>query len=405
MKRIITFIIVFIFLIGFIALDIYLFKNTFYDREKLPEEVVFEYKKEVEVFSDVNYFSLIENKNVDILSSDEKVNTETTGTKTKRISVKYDKKKYFINMNVNVIDVTKPVLLSYSSNVTTTLMNVTYPCDKALYIDDYDNKPSCVISGDVSYDTVGTYPVKMTISDAGGNSVEKDINIKVVETIKNSSSSSSYSNPKPIQFSDIVNNYKKENTMIGIDVSEWQDDIDFERVKNAGCEFVIIRIGIQAGRNRDYSLDKKYNDYIREAKSAGLRVGIYVYTTALNYNDGVKAAEFVINTLGDEKIDLGVSYDWENYQYLMEYEVSLHNLSEGYRGFSDKLKTKGLEPHFYASKYYLENFWININEPVWLAHYNSETTYQGKYYMWQITGSGKIDGIDTNSVDIDILYK
>ena len=405
MKRIITFIIVFIFLIGFIALDIYLFKNTFYDREKLPEEVVFEYKKEVEVFSDFNYFSLIENKNVDILSSDEKVNTETTGTKTKRISVKYDKKKYFINMNVNVIDVTKPVLLSYSSNVTTTLMNVTYPCDKALYIDDYDNKPSCVISGDVSYDTVGTYPVKMTISDAGGNSVEKDINIKVVETIKNSSSSSSYSNPKPIQFSDIVNNYKKDNTMIGIDVSEWQDDIDFERVKNAGCEFVIIRIGIQAGRNRDYSLDKKYNDYIRDAKSAGLKVGIYVYTTALNYNDGVKAAEFVINTLGDEKIDLGVSYDWENYQYLMEYEVSLHNLSEGYRGFSDKLKTKGLEPHFYASKYYLENFWININEPVWLAHYNSETTYQGKYYMWQITGSGKIDGIDTNSVDIDILYK
>lgn len=405
MKRIITFIIVFIFLIGFITLDIYLFKNTFYDREKLPEEVVFEYKKEVEVFSDVNYFSLIENKNVDILSSDEKVNTETTGTKTKRISVKYDKKKYYINMNINVIDVTKPVLLSYSSNVTTTLMNVTYPCDKALYIDDYDNKPSCVISGDVSYDTVGTYPVKMTISDAGGNSVEKDINIKVVETIKNSSSSSSYSNPKPIQFNDIVNNYKKDNTMIGIDVSEWQDDIDFERVKNAGCEFVIIRIGIQAGRNRDYSLDKKYNDYIRDAKSAGLKVGIYVYTTALNYNDGVKAAEFVINTLGDEKIDLGVSYDWENYQYLMEYEVSLHNLSEGYRGFSDKLKTKGLEPHFYASKYYLENFWININEPVWLAHYNSETTYQGKYYMWQITGSGKIDGIDTNSVDIDILYK
>ena len=404
MKKIITFIIVFIFLIGFIFLDIYLYKNTFYDKEKLPEEVIFEYNKEVDVFSDVNYFSLITNSNVDIISNDEKINTETTGTKTKRISIKYDKKKYFINMNVNVIDVREPLLLSYQSNVTTTLMNVTYPCDKALYIDDYDQKPKCVITGDVSYDTVGTYPVKMTISDKAGNSIEKDVNIKVVETIQKGSSSTQ-SNPTPIQFSEILNKHKNDNSMIGIDVSSWQGDIDFEKVKNAGCEFVIIRIGVQAGRNRDYNVDKKYYDYIRDARNAGLKIGIYVYTTALNYNDGVKAAEFVINTLGNERLDLGISYDWENYQYLMEYEVSLHDLSEGYRGFREKLKSKGLEPHFYASKYYLEKFWMNIDEPVWLAHYTSETNYQGKYYMWQITGNGKIDGISSNTVDVDILYK
>ena len=48
---------------------------------------------------------------------------------------------------------------------------------------------------------------------------------------------------------------------------------------------------------------------------------------------------------------------------------------------------------------------MNIDEPVWLAHYTSETNYQGKYYMWQITGNGKIDGISSNTVDVDILYK
>ena len=406
MKKIIKFIVVFILFIFFLILDIYLIKNTFYDKYKIPEEVVFNYENEVVLSSNENYFNLIKDKNVDILSEDEKINTESTGTKTKTITIKYNKKKYYYKMNVNVIDVTKPLILNYQSNITTTLMNVAYPCDRALYIDDYDTKPSCVIDGNVSYDEEGSYPVKMTISDKSGNKVEKDVTIKVVEKISSSSKgTSSSSKPTYINFEDIVKEHKNNNTMIGIDISKWQGNIDFDKVKEAGCEFVIIRIGVQAGRNYEHSVDSNYSTYIKDAKRAGLKVGVYVYTTALNYDDGVKTAEFVINTLGDEKLDLGVSYDWENYQYIMEYETSLRNLSDGYKGFRDKLKSKGLESHFYASKYYLENFWIDIDEPVWLAHYNSETTYQGKYFMWQRTSNGKIDGIPDNTVDIDILYK
>ena len=405
MKKVLRIIIVFILLIGFIILDVYLYKNTFYDKYKIPEEVVFEYSNKLVVYSNSNYFDLITNKNVEILSEDEKINTDSTGTKTKKMTIKYNKKKYYYNMNVEVTDVTEPLVLSYQSNITTTLMNVAYPCDKALYIDDYDTKPSCIIEGDVEYDKEGTYPVKMTISDKAGNKVDKDITIKVVEKITSSGKSRSSSKTTYINFEDVVKKYKKDNTMIGIDVSKWQGNIDFNKVKEAGCEFVIIRIGVQAGRNYEHILDGNYSTYIRDAKSAGLKVGVYVYTTALNYEDGVKTAEFVLNTLDDEKLDLGVSYDWENYQYIMEYETSLHDLSEGYKGFKDKLNSKGLETHFYASKYYLENFWINIDEPVWLAHYTDETTYQGKYFMWQLTGSGKIDGIPDNAVDIDILYK
>ena len=405
MKKIITFIIIGILLIGFIYLDIFLYKNTFYDKYKIPEDVIFEYTNEVDVFSDINYFSLITNKNVEVLSSDEKVNTESTGTKQKTISIKFNKKKYFLKMNVNVKDVTVPLVLRYQENITTSLMNVTYPCDKALYIDDYDNKPSCVIEGDISYDKVGTYPLKMTISDKAGNKIEKNINVKVVEPGQKSSGSSNTSKPQTIYFSDVISKYKNDSTMIGIDVSKWQGNIDFNKVRDAGCEFVIIRIGVQAGRNYDYNVDGNYKKYIEDAKNAGLKVGVYVYTTALNYDDGVKAANFVIDTLNGEKLDYGVAYDWENYQYLMNYEVSLHDLSEGYRGFKDKLTKNGIESHFYASKYYLEKFWLNINEPVWLAHYASSTNYQGKYYMWQITGNGKIDGINDNYVDINIMYK
>ena len=149
----------------------------------------------------------------------------------------------------------------------------------------------------------------------------------------------------------------------------------------------------------------KSKTYIQDAKKAGLKVGVYLYNTSLNYNDGVKAAKWVIDALDGEKLDYGVAYDWENYQYFMEYGVSLHTLSMGYQGFKNTLEKAGYEAHFYASKFYLENFWMGIDEPVWLAHYISETNYGGKYYMWQRTGSGKIDGINDNSVDIDIMYK
>jgi GH25 family lysozyme M1 (1,4-beta-N-acetylmuramidase) len=405
MKKVIPIVIVLTILVLLSIFGFKYYKENNYDKYNIPEEVVFEYNNEVDVFSKVNYFSLITNKNVEILSLDELIDTNSTGTKQKKISIEYKKKKYYLKMSVNVKDVTEPIVLSYSSNITTTLMNVTYPCDKALYIDDYDNKPTCVINGDVSYDKVGSYPLTMTISDKAGNEVVKDVTVKVIEPGQKSSSSSNNSKPVPLQFSDIIQKYKNDSTMIGIDVSKWQGNIDFDKVKEAGCEFVIIRIGVQAGRNYDYNVDGNYKTYIEGAKRAGLKVGVYVYTTALNFSDGVQAADFVINTLDGESLDLGVAYDWENYQYLMNYEVSLHDLCDGYKGFKERLEKAHIESHFYASKYYLEKFWIYINEPVWLAHYASSTTYQGKYYMWQITGNGKIDGINDNYVDIDILYK
>jgi len=405
MKKIIPIMLVLTVLVGISIFGYKYYKENSYDKYSIPEEVVFEYNKEVDVFSTNTFFNLITNKNVDLLSVDEKINTESTGTKSKKVTIEFDKKKYYMKMDVNVIDVTEPLVLSYSSNITTNLMNVAYPCDKALYIDDYDNKPTCVIDGDVSYDKTGSYPVTMTISDKAGNEVKKDITIKVVEPGQKSSGSSSNSKPTPVQFSDVIIKYKNDNTMIGIDVSKWQGNIDFEKVKEAGCEFVIIRIGVQAGRNYDYNVDGNYKTYIEGAKKAGLKVGVYVYTTALNFSDGVKAADFVINTLDGESLDLGVAYDWENYQYLMYYEVSLHDLCAGYTGFKERLSKAGIDTHFYASKFYLEKFWVYINEPVWLAHYASSTNYQGEYYMWQITGNGKIDGINDNYVDIDILYK
>ena len=403
-KRLILVLTISIFTILLTVVGILVHDTFFYNKYDVPKEVKIEYAKEVNLFDNKLFQELITDKNVDILNKDEKINTDTIGRKKYTLEIKYNKKKYFYIMSVKVIDVTPPVFISAPSTVTTTVMNIAYPCDRAIYGDDYDGHPTCTTEGEYDIENPGTYHLNYVLADQSGNTATRKVDLKVVE-YGSKSTSNNNSTPTYIQFSDVVSKYKNDKTMIGIDVSKWQGNIDFEKVKNAGCEFVIIRIGVQAGKDYEYKMDGNYKTYIQDAKKAGLKVGVYLYNTSLNYNDGVKAAKWVIDALDGEKLDYGVAYDWENYQYFMEYGVSLHTLSMGYQGFKNTLEKAGYEVHFYASKFYLENFWMGIDEPVWLAHYISETNYGGKYYMWQRTGSGKIDGINDNAVDIDIMYK
>ena len=403
-KRLILVLTISIFIILLIVVGILVHDTFFYNKYDVPKDVKIEYTKEVNLFDNKLFQELITDKNVDILNKDEKINTDTIGRKKYTLEIKYNKKKYFYIMSVKVIDVTPPVFISAPSTVTTTVMNIAYPCDRAIYGDDYDGHPTCTTEGEYDIENPGTYHLNYVLADQSGNTTTRKVDLKVVE-YGSKSTSNNNSTLTYIQFSDVVSKYKNNNTMIGIDVSKWQGNIDFEKVKNAGCEFVIIRIGVQAGKDYEYKMDGNYKTYIQDAKKAGLKVGVYLYNTSLNYNDGVKAAKWVIDALDGEKLDYGVAYDWENYQYFMKYGVSLHTLSMGYQGFKNTLEKAGYESHFYASKFYLENFWMGIDEPVWLAHYISETNYGGKYYMWQRTGSGKIDGINDNAVDIDIMYK
>ena len=90
----------------------------------------------------------------------------------------------------------------------------------------------------------------------------------------------------------------------------------------------------------------------------------------------------------------------------MDFKISLHTLSESYKAFEKELNKNGYEAMLYSSKFYLENVWMNYEDSkIWLAHYTSQTDYQGKYMLWQMTSLAKINGITENTVDIDILYK
>ena len=306
-----------------------------------------------------------------------------------------------------ITDNDKPILINVPSTQTVTLNSEVNPCDKAVFADNYDKKPTCNIEGEYDTKQVGTYNLTYIISDSSNNTVSKKLIFNVIVPSNNTTTTKkpTTTDTKRKKISEAIEQYKNDNTMIGIDVSRYQENIDFEKVKNSGVEFVIIRIGVQSGAKKDVSIDSYYLENIKKAKEAGLLVGVYLYSTAISPEIAKEQAKWVIKTLDGVKLDFPIAFDWENWQYFREYEISLYDLSKSYLSFAKEIEKNGYKAMLYGSKYYLENMWLDKgNYPVWLAHYTDKTNYSGDHIMWQYSAIGEVDGIN-NAVDLDVYYK
>ena len=209
---------------------------------------------------------------------------------------------------------------------------------------------------------------------------------------------------KTINFEDIVAMYKTDKTKIGIDVSSWQGDIDFEKIKKAGVEFIIIRVGGTRGTNGKYFLDSKFKRNIRLANKYDIDVGIYFYSYANSIESAKKDARWVLKQIKGYNVTLPIAFDWEEWAYFNEYDLSFFGLTSMANSFLKTIEDKGYKGMLYSSKSYLEAIWLPLDYDIWLAHYTSKTNYEGKYKFWQLCDNGKIDGIN-GEVDIDIMYK
>ncbi len=376
-----------------------------YDPYKMPDDVTITLNENMfPVYEEHTSDELVKDSNVEITKTGQLLENNQVGNYTYIIDYKYKKRNYKYIINYQVVDNVVPIFISAPKSLTIAYDDEATLCEKIVYADNYDSVPKCEINGDYDKTTIGTYNnLEYLISDEAGNENKKTFNLNVVNKI---TSNYSYSTPNYLYMSDILNNYKNEHTSIGIDVSKWQGTVDFKSVKEAGVEFVIMRIGSQRDPGEEIDMDVKFKEYYKQVKEAGLKVGVYVYNTAISKEDGIKTAKWVMNELGGDKLDFPIAYDWENWSNFMKYKISLHTLSEAYLAFEKELKDNGYDAMLYSSKYYLENVWLDYdNSKIWLAHYTSKTDYEGKYMMWQMTSSAKIDGITENTVDIDILYK
>ena len=384
-----------------------------YDPYEMPKDAYIKTKDvSYEVYSNnVKVKDLIEDTNTKILNKKDTLKTTKLGKNKVTILYDYNKKnrKYKYDVYYNVVDTTKPIFLNYDSQQTIYKDEQVNLCEKISYIDNYDNRVKCYVDGNINYNEVGTYNLKYVLEDKSKNTDYKDFTLNIIEKVEtgsqNNNTSTDNNDYSYLDFSEIVKNYKTKKTMIGIDVSKWQEDIDFKKVKEAGCEFVIIRMGVNTDIDKDISEDSYYRNNIKNAKKAGLKVGVYIYTTATTKEKALEHASWVNKTLNTEKLDFPVVFDWENWNSISNYNVSMYDLTNVYLTFEKQMKKYGYDTMLYSSMNYLNNVWMfNDTYNVWLAHYTNNTTYEGKYIMWQMASNGKIDGID-KPVDIDIYYK
>lgn len=300
---------------------------------------------------------------------------------------------------INVVDKEAPLIwLGKSYNVVKG--SVDNLLDKIMCGDNYDTNPVCVIEGEYDLDTVGSYNLVFKATDSSNNISEKKFTLNVNDPSNNKGNKG---NKEVTEFSEIIKNYKNDNTEIGIDVSKWQGDIDFKKLKDAGVEFVIIRVGSSTGINGENFVDSKFIQNIENANSVGIPVGVYFYSYANSVDRAVNDAKWIIENIKDYKVDLPIAFDWENWGSFNKYELSFFGLTNMAKKFMDTVKSSGYDAMLYSSKTYLENIWMGVDYPVWLAHYTKNTNYTGDYSYWQMCSNGRVDGIDGN-VDIDIRY-
>lgn len=244
----------------------------------------------------------------------------------------------------------------------------------------------------------GDYNLTYNVTDSSGNKASRDFTLHVVEK-----TNSETKKADDVYIQDVINNYKNENTKIGIDVSKWQGQINWEEVKNAGVEFVIIRIGYQAGYDEECVVDPYFIENIEGAKAQGLDIGIYFYSYAKNTNQATEQAEWVKEQLSGYDISLPIAFDWESWSSFNKTGMSFNTINKVASTFLEVLSNAGYQGMLYSSKNYLVNIWYPTKYKTWLAHYTDKTNYEGSYYIWQMCETGKVSGIN-GDVDIDIMY-
>lgn len=276
---------------------------------------------------------------------------------------------------------------------------------KVISADNYDHKPKRMFLGNIDLNKEGVYNLTYLIEDKSGNKTTRPSKITVIKKKPATpGSSSTPSKPSGVPFEKIYDYFKRKDNEIGIDVSKWQRDIDFKAVKKAGASFVMIRLGTQKAFKGELLLDQYFERNYKEAKKHGLKVGVYFYSYALNKDDAIKQAKFVIKNLKGKKIDMPVAFDWEDFRFLPSIELSLNKLNDLRDAFLDSIKEAGYDAYNYSSKFYLDNIWKESSYPVWLAHYTFKTDYKGPYYMHQVTHKAVIDDIN-GFIDVNVYYK
>jgi len=208
-------------------------------------------------------------------------------------------------------------------------------------------------------------------------------------------------------------NVPSQQKLTGVDISTYQSNINWTQARNSGIHFAMIRAGYRGYSSGILVEDDKFRIHAQGAQAAGVKVGLYYFTQAVNEREAVEEASAAIAIARKYGISVGYPIAID-----IEYSNSARNgRADGISGaqrtavaraFCDTVRSAGYVPMIYASKSWFENpSFLNISQlqsyGIWLAHWTTQTSYKGKIDMWQYTSSGSVPGI-SGRVDMNISY-
>lgn len=208
--------------------------------------------------------------------------------------------------------------------------------------------------------------------------------------------------------------YEDDNytSMFGIDVAEFQQEIDWRKVKDDSVEFAYIRLGRRGATKGDLYIDERFEANYKGARDNGIKVGVYFFSQALDEKEAIEEAHYVLSALENKKIDLPIAYDLEEV-FLEDGLVSRialldkEQLTRNAIAFTNEIKKFGHEVIIYTYPYWLANFY-DLDEirdiPMWYAQYDvKKPEIDNPIMIWQYSNTGTINGISKDT-DLNIMF-
>lgn len=196
--------------------------------------------------------------------------------------------------------------------------------------------------------------------------------------------------------------------MHGVDVSEYQHEIDWQAVADAGIEFAIIRVGWRGFSGGSINEDEMFRQNIEGAQAAGLKVGAYFFSQAVNVMEAAEEAVFTAGLLEGYSLDLPVFFDWETIgtEPARTDDVDAETVTEACLEFCKLLESVGITAGVYTyipSVYYKYDMDAIKDLTIWMGDPGTWPEYYYEHQIWQYSFTGSVSGIE-GDVDLDVIY-
>lgn len=220
----------------------------------------------------------------------------------------------------------------------------------------------------------------------------------------------SYDFTNLVKQADFMKYYKngEETSFVGVDISKYQEYVDFNKLKKAGIDFCMLRVGARGYGTGQLMPDSYFQDNIKRATDAGLDIGVYFFSQAITVEEAKEEAEMVLEQIKDYEVKYPVVFDME---YVENDTARVEQLSRAEKTaitqtFCQMIEIDGYTPMIYGKKEWLLKK-IDLTQleeyDVWLAQYEEVPDYPYQFTMWQYSINGKVDGI-AGKVDLNISF-